>query len=120
MPSITAANRLRLFEEGNGTAIFTPAGLVACGKSGADGCIARYGETWGATHFWEPEESKYAKLVQRLPTQKLLAAVVGEGKDSQKWDIKTFNESDLSMHGMLYRSVEPIRCIAANADGSIV
>ena len=120
MPSITAANRLRIFEEGNGSAIFTPSGLVACGGAGADGCIARYGETWAASHFWEPEEPHFAKLVQRLPAQKMLAAVVGSSKDAQKWDIKTFKEDDISLHGMLYRSPEPVRSFAANSDGTIV
>ncbi len=120
MPSITSANRLRIFEEGNGSAIYSPTGLVACGGAGADGCLARYGETWAASHYWDPEEPRFAKLVQRLPAQKMLAAAVAEGKDAQKWDIKTFNEADLSLQGMLFRSSEPVRSFAANPEGTIV
>ncbi len=120
MPSVATANRLRIFEEGNGSAIFTPLGLVVSGNSGADGCLARYEETWAAKHFWEPDEARFVKLVQRLPTQKLLAAAVAESQDALKWDIKTFNEEDLSLHGMLFRSSVPVKSLAANGDGSIV
>jgi hypothetical protein len=120
MPSLAAADRLRIFEEGNGSALFTPAGLLVSGSSGADGCLAVYADGFAVKHNWEPEPGRFCKLVQRLPAQNLLAVAVADSHDALQWDVKTFKESDLSLNGMLFRSKVPIRSMAANEDGSVM